>query len=92
MRARKVDMNHNAIADAFRSMGWHVHSTIGDWDLTIQKSWITLLIEVKRGPKAKHTPKQLAMLEQGWQIDRVETLDDVEHLTKWATETIKRLG
>ena len=88
MRARKVDVNHNAIAESFEKLGWLVHRTNGDWDLTVAKSWMVMLIEVKRGPKAKATPKQVQMASHGWPIHRVESTKDVEKLHKIAIGTI----
>ena len=88
MRARKIDVNHTEIAEAFSNMGWLVHRTNGDWDLTVAKSWLVLLIEVKRGPKAKPTTKQEMMANAGWPIHRVESVKEVERLNRDAMNTL----
>ena len=79
--ARKVDANHKAIAEAFRRCGCLVHHTIGDWDLTVSKFKMVALIEVKDGNKSpsrrKLTPRSQKLIDEGWPIHRVESLDDV---------------
>ncbi len=77
MRKLRTDTNHKEIAQAFEKLGWHVHHTIGSWDLTVQKHQRTRLIEVKKDAKAKHTKAQEKMLADGWIIDRVECIADV---------------
>ena len=79
--ARKVDANHKAIAEAFRRCGCLVHHTIGDWDLTVSKCKVIALIEVKDGKKSpsrrRLTPRSQRLIDEGWPIHRVETIDDV---------------
>lgn len=77
MRARKIDENHRAIAQAFEKLGCLVHNTIGDWDLTVSKFGIIRLVECKRNAKAKATSRQKKLLADGWPIVRVESVDDV---------------
>ena len=79
--ARKVDANHHAIAEAFRRCGCLVHHTIGDWDLTVSKFKQVMLIEIKNPTKSpsqrRLTPRSQKLVDEGWPIIRVETLDDV---------------
>lgn len=79
--ARKVDANHKAIAEAFRRCSCLVHHTIGDWDLTISKFKQVALIEIKDGKKSpsrrKLTLRSQKLVDEGWPIIKVETLDDV---------------
>ena len=63
MRARRTDANHNAIAEAFESLGWSVHRTNGDWDLTVGYGGLTTLVEVKDGKKSK-SRRKLTLREQ----------------------------
>lgn len=88
MRARKVDANHQAIAEAFRRCGCLVHHTIGDWDLTVAK-WDTnllrykkvALIEIKDGAKSpsrrRLTARSQKLCDAGWPIIVIEDVDEV---------------
>lgn len=76
-RAARTDSNLKAIVKAARKLGFLVHVTNGDWDLTVQLQGRTELWEVKRDRKATHTPRQKLMLASGWRIVRVETVEDV---------------
>ena len=86
MRARKVDANHQAIAEAFLRLGCLVHHTIGDWDLTVAYHGVVRLIEVKdpKKPPSKRrlTPRSQSLVDAGWPIHRVETVDDVLSLVQ----------
>lgn len=84
MRARKTDANHKAIAQTFEKLGWKVHHTNGDWDLTVCKAGRVRLIEIK-DPKSmnlKRRNKGNDLIDAGWPIVRVLTYGDVVHLDK----------
>ena len=79
--ARRVDDNTKAITEAFRRCGCLVHCTNGDWDLSVSKFGQVVLIEVKDGKKSpsrrRLTPRSQKLIDEGWPIHKVETLDDV---------------
>jgi hypothetical protein len=79
--ARRVDENTKAITEAFRRLGCLVHCTNGDWDLTVSKFNVTALVEVKDGKKSpsrkRLTARSQSLVDAGWPISRVESLDDV---------------
>ena len=80
MRTRKVDANHKAIMEAFRRLGCLVHHTAGDWDIEVSKHGLVALVEIKDPTKPKSkvklTRRSQALIEQGWPIHLVKTLDD----------------
>lgn len=75
MRAKKLDANHNAIADYLRGIGWGVFSTAaqgnGFPDLLVYRPGFAALVEIKDGSKPpsarKLTPdeQQFAMTYTG---------------------------
>jgi hypothetical protein len=77
--ARKVDANTKALTEAFRRLGCLVHVTNGSWDLTVCKFGIVALIECKdpKSPNLKRRNKGDDLIDQGFPIQRVLTLDDV---------------
>lgn len=79
MRARRTDKNHKAIAQTFEKLGWKVHHTNGDWDLTVCKANVVRLVEVKdpKSPNLKRRNKGNDLIDEGWPIVRVLTLADV---------------
>ena len=82
MRKRRTDANHAVIAGYFERLGALVHKTnISGWDLTVSKFGAIALIEVKdpaKPPSArKLTPTSQKMVEDGWPIREVRTLDHV---------------
>lgn len=84
MRVRRVDKNHKAICDTFRKLGWLVHSTNGDWDITVCKAGKVRLVEIK-DPKSmnlKRRNKGNDLIDAGWPIVRVLTNGDVLQLDK----------
>jgi hypothetical protein len=80
-RARRTDSNHAEIASAFTRLGWLVHHTNGDWDLTLARSDRVLLIEIKDGAKVpsarRLTKNESRMQSMGWPIQIVLSIDDV---------------
>lgn len=82
--ARRTDANHAEIAGYFQRLGCLVHNTNAAWDLTILKHGIICLIEIKDPDKPpsrrKLTPTSQALMDAGWPIKRIETLDDVMKL------------
>lgn len=81
MRARRTDANHQTIAGYFERLGCFVHSTNGDWDLTVSKFGTVKLIEIKdpnKPPSATRlTERSQKLVNAGLPIVRVETMDDV---------------
>lgn len=78
MRARKVDANGKAMSTALKKLGWLVHPTNGDWDATICRNGVIRLIEFK-DPVSTHLKRRNKgndLIEQGWPIIRVLTIDD----------------
>lgn len=84
MRARRTDANHKAMTQVFRQLGCLVHSTIGDWDLTVCKAGIVRLVEIKdpKSPKLKRRNKGNDLIDEGWPITRILTPDDAINLVK----------
>ena len=80
MRAKRTDSNHQTIAQTFERLGCKVHHYLGDWDLTITRMGVVKLIEVKdpaKSPSAtKLTKRAQRLVDEGWPIRRVETVDD----------------
>jgi hypothetical protein len=79
VRARKVDANHQAMREYFEDLGFLVHSTNGDWDLTVSKFKVVKLIELKdpQSPNLKRKNKGDKLIAEGWPIRRCLTEDDV---------------
>ena len=80
MRAKRTDANHKAIAKAFERIGYMVHHTIGDWDLTVTINRDVYLIEVKdpKSPNLKRRNKGDDLRDKGWPIHKVMTEQDVK--------------
>lgn len=81
--ARKKDAIHKICVAAWKKMGLLVHDTNGAWDATLQKGQFTLMVEIKTGEKAKYTPLQKDMLEDGWHIQRVNSLMEAIEIGQW---------
>jgi Holliday junction resolvase-like predicted endonuclease len=86
--AAKVDAGHSSIRDALRQFGWKVHDTSrlgGFVDLVATRNGQVALIEVKTGHgkagKWRATKSQTAMIEAGWPITVLTT---VEEAITWA--------
>lgn len=79
--ARRVDANHAEIAGYFERLGCKVHHTIGDWDLTVTRMGVVKLIEIKNAKKPpskkRLTKRARKLVDEGWPIRRVETMEDV---------------
>jgi hypothetical protein len=80
----KVDNNHKAIVDAFRSCGWLVLSLApvgqGVPDLLISKHGHMRLVEVK-GKRGKLTEQQMDFIKSGWPVDVVRSVGEALILT-----------
>lgn len=75
--AARSDANRNAIAKVFRDHGWSVYDLRQPVDLLVGKNGVTLLVEVKRDEKAKHTPAQVKFLAS-WKGGPVLTIRDTQ--------------
>lgn len=80
MRVRgKVDGNHAAIVEALRATGWKVRSLAsvgrGMPDLLIARHGIVRLVEVKT-PKGTLTPHQVKMVDEGWPVVILRSVDE----------------
>lgn len=91
--ARRVDANHGEIAGYFERLGCKVHHTIGDWDLTVCRMGVVKLIEVKNSKKPpskkRLTKRAQRLVDEGWPIRLVETIDDVLKVIDEMMEEIK---
>jgi hypothetical protein len=93
-RAAKVDRNHGAVRDAFRSRGFAVadtHQMAGGYpDLTISRDMITALVEVKM-PGEKLTKDQV-LFHGAWKGRIYIVVDpdrDVEQISRhWLKEAL----
>lgn len=76
----RLDANHHAIVQAFRSLGYCVQSTAslggGFPDLVVQRHGYTELVEVK-SPKGDYTPDQERFTVLGWKVRTVRRVEDV---------------
>ena len=82
MRGRRTDANHQTIAGYFERLGCLVHHAIcPGYDLVVSKFGAVALIEIKdpaKPPSArKLTPTSQKMLDEGWPVKQVMTLDHV---------------
>lgn len=76
--ARKIDANLPLIRGAAQDMGFKVHTTNADWDLTVQLAGRTELWEVKNlEGKNRSTKRQEKLARDGIQIHTVRTIGDV---------------
>lgn len=75
-RARKIDGNARSLIEAAERMGFKVHPTNGDWDLTAQIGDCTELWECKNG-RGRVTERQARLKEKGFLIWTVRTVDDL---------------
>lgn len=82
----RADANCKAIAAHFERLGYLVHRTNDSWDLTVCKPFqleTLRLIEVKDpdSPNLKRKNKGNELIDQGFPIIRVMSLEDVLALT-----------
>lgn len=77
--ARRVDANLKDIVKAFRKLGFGVHVTNSDWDLTVWKGGAVRLVEAKdpKSPNLKRRNKGNDLIDRGCPIWRVMTVEDV---------------
>lgn len=80
MRARKVDANLDVIRKAYRKMGVAVHTTNGDWDLTVAFQGVVDLVEVKDGAKPP-SARELTDNEVKWaKVLPIRVVIDVQNV------------
>ena len=89
-RQRKVDANCKSIVQCLRELGFRVHVTNGDWDLTVQYGGLTVLAEVRPADKPK-TPRKgrQEAFQQDFSVYWLQTPKDClelrKTLLKWST-------
>ena len=76
MRARKIDANLPEIRRYAEDLGFLVHTTNADWDLTVQMDGKTELWEIK-GTRPRVTERQKRLNELGFVIYTITNLEDV---------------
>ena len=95
--ARRTDANHSAIAQTFERLGCKVWHTVDAWDLTITRMGIVKLVEIKdpsKPPSArKLTDRAQKLVNEGWPIRKVETMDDcLQVVAEIHAEALQREG
>ena len=81
-RAAKVDKTQNEIVGALRQWGCRVLILNGVVDLAVMRpgnfgAWQQVaLVECKTGPKAKWTDAQQRLIDDGWPLVRLNSVDD----------------
>ncbi|MDH5244829.1 MAG: hypothetical protein OEW98_00135 [Betaproteobacteria bacterium] len=81
-RAARTDANHRALLQALRQCGWSVvstHALGGFVDAVACRRGVVVLLEFKQG-KGTLTASQQRLLDDGWPIRVVRTVDDVAAL------------
>lgn len=81
--AARVDANQAAIVSALRAAGCSVWIIGLPVDLLVGVNGQTALVEVKDGPKKKHTPLQQAFMAD-WKGGTVATIPDVDSALRLA--------
>ena len=83
MIAKRTDRNHALLMLTLRQLGWQVidlHTLPNFVDAIARRGPSLRLLEFKANEKASFTLAQQALLEQGWPICVVRTIDDCERL------------
>lgn len=75
--AARADANRSEIVAIFLEEGWSVYDVRMPVDLLVGKAGQTVLVEIKRDAKAKHTKAQTAFLAS-WKGGAVVTIRDAE--------------
>lgn len=82
MRARKVDVNHTEIADAFEALGCRVWRVNQECDLVCQLGRISVLVEVRKPGPAKPRKGRQARFHEKYRVEFVQSVDDALALVK----------
>lgn len=82
MRARRTDANHRAIVQALIQAGWLVqdtHTLKCFVDCVATRAGVVRLIEIKT-VGGKYTQAQQFLLDMGWPITTLRSVDDAINL------------
>lgn len=84
--AARSDGNRAEIAAVFRKHGWTVYDLRQPVDLLCGKAGITMLVEIKRDAKARHTKAQTEFLASwtGGPVLTIRTAQDAETAARMA--------
>ena len=83
MIAKRTDANHALLMTTLRQLGWQVidlHTAPNFVDAIAQRGQHLRLLEFKAGPAARFTLAQQALLDQGWPICVLRSVEDCEQL------------
>jgi len=80
-RAAQRDQNERPIVELFRRAGWQVELTT-TWDVTaLAPSGDVVLVEIKT-PKGRLTASQKRLIDAGWPIHVVRSLEEANALIR----------
>lgn len=83
MRSKRTDQNHADVRDALRKCGWTVLDCSGCpglVDVLAHRRGVLRMIEIKRDAKAKLTPRQAALIAEGWPIVIIRDVNEAARL------------
>jgi len=83
VNARRTDANHALLVKTLRLLGWRVvdlHIVPNFVDAVANRGAVVRLLEFKAKPTAPLTAAQRTLIEQGWPIRILSSLDDCVRL------------